>query len=339
MAQLEFNIKANFDQIKQAKQELERLRGELLKTTKATDKTVVQDLTDKYAEQKQKVTELSSAMSRYALVMSSDYAKKMQNLTREVYSFELQADASKRKIERLSSEIAKMQSKLRKGGLDVGTSTILNRDISENSTILNDEKRRYENLTGLGKQARIELQNMQAEYVRYSGSSSATTDNVKVMTDAFAGMIEEMKKVPTVGEGATSLFNRLGGDAKQLAMSLVGGLGFEQLAEHIFNVRSQFQQLEISFTTMLGSEQRAGALMNQLVQTAAKTPFDMSSITNGAKQLLAYGTAANEVNDILELQTKLQHSMLDTEENYSKEAKICDDSENNMLDRLFELNQ
>lgn len=299
MAQLEFNIKANFDQIKQAKQELERLRGELQKTTKATDKAVVQDLTDKYAEQKQKVTELSSAISRYALVMSSDYAKKMQNLTREVYSFELQADASKRKIERLSSEIAKMQSKLRKGGLDIGTSTILNRDISENSTILNDEKRRYENLTGLGKQARIELQNMQAEYVRYSGSSSATTDNVKVMTDAFAGMIEEMKKVPTVGEGATSLFNRLGGDAKQLAMSLVGGLGFEQLAEHIFNVRSQFQQLEISFTTMLGSEQRAGALMNQLVQTAAKTPFDMSSITNGAKQLLAYGTAANEVNDIL----------------------------------------
>lgn len=299
MAQLEFNIKANFDQIKQAKQELERLRGELQKTTKATDKAVAQDLTDKYAEQKQKVTELSSAMSRYALVMSSDYAKKMQNLTREVYSFELQADASRRKIERLSSEIAKMQSKLRKGGLDVGTSTILNRDISENSTILNDEKRRYENLTGLGKQARIELQNMQAEYVRYSGSSNATTDNVKVMTDAFAGMIEEMKKVPTVGEGATSLFNRLGGDAKQLAMSLVGGLGFEQLAEHIFNVRSQFQQLEISFTTMLGSEQKAGALMNQLVQTAAKTPFDMSSITNGAKQLLAYGTAANEVNDIL----------------------------------------
>lgn len=299
MAQLEFNIKANFDQIKQAKQELVRLQGELLKTSRATDKSVVQDLTDKYAEQKQKVTELSSAMSRYALVMSSDYAKKMQNLTREVYSFELQADASRRKIERLSSEIAKMQSKLRKGGLDVGTSTILNRDISENSTILNDEKRRYENLTGLGKQARIELQNMQAEYVRYSGSSNATTDNVKVMTDAFAGMIEEMKKVPTVGEGATSLFNRLGGDAKQLAMSLVGGLGFEQLAEHIFNVRSQFQQLEISFTTMLGSEQKAGALMNQLVQTAAKTPFDMSSITNGAKQLLAYGTAANEVNDIL----------------------------------------
>lgn len=299
MADLEFNIKASFDEVAKARQELERLRQELKNTTKATDPIVVQDLTDKYDDQRRKVRELTSAMSRYAVVTSSDFTKKMQSLTRECYNFELQADASKRKIEKLSSEIGKMQSKLRQGGLDAGTSTVYQRDVTEKSTILDDEKKRYENLTGLGKQARQELQNMQAEYVKYSGSSTAATDNVKTMTDAFANMIDEMKKVPTVGEGATSLFNRLGGDAKTLAMSLMGGLGFEQLAQHVFNVRSEFQQLEISFTTMLGSEQKAGALMDQLINTAAKTPFDMSSITNGAKQLLAYGTAANEVNDIL----------------------------------------
>lgn len=299
MADLEFNIKASFDEVAKARQELERLRQELKNTTKATDPIVVQDLTDKYDEQRRNVRELTSAMSRYATVTSSDFAKKMQSLTRECYNFELQADASKRKIEKLSSEIAKMESQLRKGGLDAGTTTVLNTNVSESYTLLNDEKKRLDNLSGLGKQARRELQNMQAEYVKYSGSSNATADNVKIMTDAFAGMIEEMKKVPTVGEGATSLFNRLSGDAKGLAVSLVGGLGFEQLASHIFNVRSEFQQLEISFSTMLGSEQKAGALMSQLIDTAAKTPFDMSSITNGAKQLLAYGTAANEVNDIL----------------------------------------
>ena len=299
MAELEFNLRANFSQIKEAKEELERLRGELLKTSRATDKSVVQDLTDKYAEQKRKVTELSEAMGRYSLVMSSDYAKKMQSLTREVYAFELQADTTRRKIEKLSDEIAKMESKMRRGGLDVGTSAILSDNISSGYASLKDEKARLENLTGLSKQARQELQNMQTEYAKYSGSVSPAKDMTNQMTNAFAQMIAEMKQAPTVGEGISSLFGRLNGDARQLAMSLVGGLGVEQLAEHIFNVRSQFQQLEISFTTMLGSEQRAGALMNQLVQTAAKTPFDMSSITNGAKQLLAYGTAANEVNDIL----------------------------------------
>lgn len=299
MAQLEFNIKANFDQIKQAKQELERLRGELQKTTKATDKAVVQDLTDKYAEQKQKVTELSSAMSRYALVMSSDYAKKMQSLTREIYAFELQADSSRRKIEKLSNEIAKMESKMRRGGLDVGTSAILSDNISSGYASLKDEKARLENLTGLSKQARQELQNMQTEYAKYSGSVSPAKDMTNQMTNAFAQMIAEMKQAPTVGEGISSLFGRLNGDARQLAMSLVGGLGFEQLAEHIFNVRSQFQQLEISFTTMLGSEQKAGALMDELIQTAARTPFNMTDVTEGAKQLLAYGIQANEVNDTL----------------------------------------
>lgn len=299
MAQLEFNIKANFDQIRQAKQELERLRGELQKTTKATDKAVVQDLTDKYAEQKRKVTELNEAMGRYAMVMSSDYAKKMQSLTREVYAFELQADSSKRKIEKLSNEIAKMESKMRRGGLDVGTSAILSDNISSGYASLKDEKARLENLTGLGKQARQELQNMQTEYAKYSGSVSPAKDMTNQMTNAFAQMIAEMKQAPTVGEGISSLFGRLNGDARQLAMSLVGGLGFEQLAEHIFNVRSQFQQLEISFTTMLGSEQKAGALMDELIQTAARTPFNMTDVTEGAKQLLAYGIQANEVNDTL----------------------------------------
>lgn len=299
MPTLEFNIKANFDEIKQAKQELVRLQGELLKTSRATDKSVVQDLTDKYAEQKRKVTELNEAMGRYIMVTSSDYAKKMQSLTREVYAFEMQADSSRRKIEKLSNEIAKMESKMRRGGLDVGTSAILSDNISSSYASLKDEKARLENLTGLGKQARQELQNMQTEYAKYSGSVSPAKDMTNQMTNAFAQMIAEMKQAPTVGEGISSLFGRLNGDARQLAMSLVGGLGFKQLAEHIFNVRSQFQQLEISFTTMLGSEQKAGALMDELIQTAARTPFNMTDVTEGAKQLLAYGIQANEVNDTL----------------------------------------
>lgn len=299
MADLQFNIKASFEEVAKARQELQRLRAELKNTTKATDAAKRQDLSEQYNEQAAKVRDLTASIQRYSVVTSKDFAKGMQRLTREVYSFELQADASQRKIEKLSSKIGEMQAKLRKGGLDAGTQSVLNTNIGESSKALTDEKARYESLVGLGKQARTELQNMQAEYARYSGSSTAATDNVKLMTDAFSNMISEMKKVPTVGEGATSLFNRLSGDAKQLAMSLVGGLGFEQLAEHIFNVRSEFQQLEISFNTMLGSEQKAGALMSQLIDTAAKTPFDMASVTQGAKQLLAYGTAANEVNDIL----------------------------------------
>lgn len=79
------------------------------------------------------------------------------------------------------------------------------------------------------------------------------------------------------------------------------GLSFSAaaLVKQIASVRGEFQQLEIAFETMLGSKGRANTLMSQLVDTAAKTPFDLTGVANGAKQLLAYGTAADEVNDTL----------------------------------------
>lgn len=77
------------------------------------------------------------------------------------------------------------------------------------------------------------------------------------------------------------------------------GKGMVDLTKSIIEVRGQFQQLEIAFETMLGSTEKANDLMAQLTQTAAKTPFDLQGVAQGAKQLLAYGTAAEEVNDVL----------------------------------------
>lgn len=77
------------------------------------------------------------------------------------------------------------------------------------------------------------------------------------------------------------------------------GQGMMGLLNSIVQVRGQFQQLEIAFETMLGSESKAKTLMDQMVQTAAKTPFDLMGVAEGAKQLMAYGLSADKVNDTL----------------------------------------
>lgn len=79
------------------------------------------------------------------------------------------------------------------------------------------------------------------------------------------------------------------------------GIGFSatQLVRDVARVRGEFQQLEVALTTMLGSEEKANALFGQLVNTTAKTPFDLKGVAGGAKQLLAYGVAAEEVNDTI----------------------------------------
>ena len=76
-------------------------------------------------------------------------------------------------------------------------------------------------------------------------------------------------------------------------------LGAQQLISDIARVRGEFQQLEVAFQTMLGNKEQADTLMSQLVRTAAITPFNLQDVANGAKQLLAYGTEAKDVNDTL----------------------------------------
>lgn len=73
----------------------------------------------------------------------------------------------------------------------------------------------------------------------------------------------------------------------------------QSLGKQVLTIRGEFQKLEVAFQVMLGSAQKADTLMKQLVQTAATTPFDLQGVANGAKQLLAYGVSADQVNDTL----------------------------------------
>lgn len=73
-------------------------------------------------------------------------------------------------------------------------------------------------------------------------------------------------------------------------------LGFTQ---QLINVRGEFQKTEIAFSTMLGDGGKATELMSQMVDLAAKTPFSLSEVANGAKQLLAFQIPADQVVDTL----------------------------------------
>ena len=73
----------------------------------------------------------------------------------------------------------------------------------------------------------------------------------------------------------------------------------QEFVGKLYSVRGEFQQLEISFKTMLGSGQLANELLAQLAQTAASTPFDLQGIASSAKNMLAYGFAADQVNDTI----------------------------------------
>lgn len=100
-------------------------------------------------------------------------------------------------------------------------------------------------------------------------------------------------------EGAGEAVESAWGDIGKVVGGVAIGAMLQSWIGDIVKTRGEFQQLEIAFNTMLGSAERGTQLMQELTATAASTPFDLGGIANSAKQLLAYGTAAEDVNDTL----------------------------------------
>ena len=125
-----------------------------------------------------------------------------------------------------------------------------------------------------------------------------TGDNsnfIRKLHECENGVKNTSRQIEQSGLGIEDLFNRM----TKAAAAFGVGFTAKELISNIAHVRGEFQQLEVAFKTMLGSEDKANALMQQLVKTAATTPFDLQGVANGAKQLLAYGENVENVNDDL----------------------------------------
>lgn len=57
----------------------------------------------------------------------------------------------------------------------------------------------------------------------------------------------------------------------------------------------QFEQSRVAFDVMLGSGERAQALLRQISDFAAKTPFELPEVVAASKQLLAFGFAQEQI--------------------------------------------
>ena len=127
------------------------------------------------------------------------------------------------------------------------------------------------------------------------GVTADTTNFMRKLQEVENKLQDFASNVESEGGSIDALFQKI----TKAAAAMGVAFSAKEFISKVAQVRGEFQQLEVAFNTMLGSEEKANALMKQLVQTAAITPFGLEDVTNGAKQLLAYGLEADKVNETL----------------------------------------
>ena len=116
------------------------------------------------------------------------------------------------------------------------------------------------------------------------------------------GLQRSRESFRSLGESANAELQSMDGFMAKAAQTAAGLFAVDKIKDFVSQlalVRGEYQQLEVAFETMLGSKSKADALMGQLIDTAAKTPFEMSEVAEASKMLLAYGMEGDKVNETL----------------------------------------
>jgi len=96
-------------------------------------------------------------------------------------------------------------------------------------------------------------------------------------------------------QGFTSSFSQALWPLKWAIASVVSVWAFAALSKGIVTLADNLEQAKIDFTTMLWSEEKAIAMLQDLSDFAAKTPFELPEVRQNAKQLLAMGVSAENI--------------------------------------------
>lgn len=314
MADLFFNVHSDWQEVEKLRNECSRLEAQLRATNAQTDPRYQKQLEDQLKATRQRMDEMVGSAARAGAVMSKDFSRKIADMEQSTIRLKQAINVTTEQYRELASMRGALEGKRRNTVKGSSEYRSLTRDINDLTATMTELQTRRNELDKQHKHSENILKGLNEQRALYASGLVSSQKAANEASVAMGGISRSSAKASvamadlgvTAGQklpSAFGLFNNSVGMLNEnlvtLSAGLLGGFGFAQFMNTIINTRGQFQQTEMAFETMLGSVEKASALTNQLIDTAAKTPFDFGQVTGAAKQLLAYGTAANEVNDIL----------------------------------------
>lgn len=273
MAKLYFKIGADYDKVIRLRDEIKKLENQLKSFGMSTPDAEIKRTEERLASSRQEFTRLATEAAKAGAEMKDGLKKKIDSVTKS--SDELSAEIIKqRAIIRETKEDVRMLSEQysKMGKFDPKATSTLNQ-LNRAKAALNEQKYALGELQGQQASNRLELRQLTRQYREFSEE----TDKSTVTVDALMSSL------------------------KRTAAEIGGLAAIKKFGADVINATGTMQQLQVSLSTILQDGEKASKLIEEIAQFAAKTPFELNDVAEGAKQLLAYGSSAGTVVDELSM--------------------------------------
>lgn len=267
MPTLVFKIAADYEAVIRLREEISKLEAQLKKMDVNKSPAAAKALEAQLASARQQMMGLVTEAAKAGAVMENDLKKKLNSVSKA--SDELTEEIIKQRkiirdtqddVRRLSDEYSKM-------GKYSPNSKAKLAELNTAKAALNEQRYSLGELQDQQARNRLEVRKLTREYKEFASGTNNADEIVKSLTDSL----------------------------KRTAAEIGGLMAIKKFGSDVIEATGKMQQLQVALSTILQDKSKADQLIAEIVQFAAKTPFNLDDVATGAKQLLAYGSSADNV--------------------------------------------
>lgn len=267
MATLYFKVGSDYDEVIRLRQECEKLEAQLKKMDVNKSPAATKALETQLASARQQMMGLVTEAAKAGAIMENDLKKKLNSaskasdeLTEEIIKQRKIIRDTQDDVRRLSDEYSKM-------GKYSPNSKAKLAELNTAKAALNEQRYSLGELQDQQARNRLEVRKLTREYKEFASGTNNADEIVKSLTDSL----------------------------KRTAIEIGGLAAIKKFGSDVIDATGRMQQLQVALSTILQDKSKADQLIGEIVQFAAKTPFNLDDVATGAKQLLAYGSSADKV--------------------------------------------
>lgn len=267
MAKLYFKVGSDWEEVVRLRNEIAKLKQELMSMDGTQSPAAFKALNAQLAASSQRLDELVTNAAKAGAEMETGFKRKIFDASQVVNGLSEKITFQRGTIQQLKNELAGLKDKYKEALKADGDVTGLGIKVKSVNARLSEQKSVLFDLTQQQAGARLNVKKLRDEYELYKENGEEVNETNESLAMSWG------KVIGAIG----------------------GAAALKSFISEMVNVRGEFQQLEIAFGTMLKSKEKADKLMAELVDIAAKTPFDLQGVASSAKQMLAYGSSAESV--------------------------------------------
>lgn len=267
MAKLYFKVASDWEEVVKLRNEIAKLKQELKSMDSTQSPAAFKALNTQLSASTQRMDELVSEAAKAGAVMEGDFKKKIFDASQVVNGLSEKITLQRGTIQQLKNELSGLKDKYREALKQDGDTSSLEAKIKSTSEKLREQKNVLFNLTQEQAGARLSVKKLRDEYELFKNDGEDVNNSISGIADRMKGW----------------------------AATIAGGIGIKEFIGKMVEVRGQFQAADTAIQTLLGSKEKADALMSQVREYAKISPLEFSDVTSATQMMLGFNIEAEKI--------------------------------------------